>query len=245
MATGLAETVACIVFLSHFLFAKNHSLHFVRLRFEWRQLGRIVLLGIPEAMSDLCIGIVTWLYNRVVLRWLGTGGVAGYTVITYVNTLVLYTLAGASQGMQPLVSYHRGTGDLRAARMLRRYAMITATAAGAVFVLLLELIPGTVASIFIPAGQTELHGLAVYALRRYGLGYLASGFNLIAAGYMTACEKPLCALGITLGRGCILPCAALTLLTALFAADGIWWAALTSELVMLLVSIVLLRRVKT
>ena len=245
MATGLAETVACIVFLSHFLFAKNHSLRFVRFRFEWRQLGRIVLLGIPEAMSDLCIGIVTWLYNRVVLRWLGTGGVAGYTVITYVNTLVLYTLAGASQGMQPLVSYHRGTGDMRAARTLRRYAMITATAAGAAFVLLLELIPGTVASIFIPAGQTELHGLAVYALRRYGLGYLASGFSLIAAGYMTACEKPIYALGITLGRGCLLPCAALTVLTALFAADGIWWAALTGELLMLLVSAMLLRRVKT
>lgn len=243
-ATGLAQALACAAFFAHFLFSKHRMLRFVRFRISFRLLGQFVFLGIPEALTDLCVGIVIWLYNHTVLRWLGTEAVAAYTVVAYVSNLVLYTLSGASQSLQPLVSFHRGEGDSAAVGTLRRYALWTAFAVGAVFVLLLELMPGAVAAIFLPAEAAEIRALAVYALRRYSLCFLLAGFSLVTAGYTTACEKPLYALGITLGRGCILPAAALTVLTALFGAGGIWWAALLSETVMLLVSALILRKTR-
>lgn len=242
MATGLAETVAVCIFLGHFLFSKKRTLRFVHFRFDARQFGRIAVLGFPEAMTDLCVGILTWIYNRVVLRFCGTVGVAGFTVVTYVNTLVSYTLSGASQGLQPLVSYHRGRGDGAAVRKLLRCAIITALVAGTAFAALVELMPDAAVSVFIPAEESELHAFSVFALRRYALAFVLMGFNIVAGGFMTASEKPGLALGLSLGRGCVMPALALLVLTSLFGEGGIWWAAVTADVSMALIGFAVLRR---
>jgi len=241
IGTGVAETAACLVFLGHFLFSKKHTLRFVAFRFDRKTFGHSLVLGLSEASTDLCIAVLTWVYNRIVFRYVGTVGLSGYSVVTYVNNIVCYTLSGASQGMQPLVSFHRGEGDRIAARKLRRYAMVMSTLVGALFVLAAELVPSRIVSVCLPAYQTELRLFSIYALRRYALSFLFIGVNYIVSGYMTACERPWQSLIVSVGRGCVIPVLMLTLLSALFGSGGIWWAAPAAESVMAILSARIMR----
>ena len=64
------------------------------------------------------------------------------------------------------------------------------------------------------------------------------------AGFFTAIEKPGAAVAISLGRGCITLVISMLIVTTLFGGSGIWWGALVSECLCLVVSIVLFKKMK-
>ena len=48
------------------------------------------------------------MFNHAILRYIGEQGVVSYTIIAYVNTIVVMSMAGIAQGIQPLISFHYG-----------------------------------------------------------------------------------------------------------------------------------------
>jgi putative MATE family efflux protein len=245
LATGLSETAAALIFLTHFTLSRRHTLRLTRFRFDWRIYRRLVPIGVPDGAAELCTGLMTWLFNRTILRCVGTDGVASYTVITYVNNLVMNVLLGASQGMQPLVSYHRGRGDEEKCRALLRYAMTAgAVLSAAVFAALFGFAPQVV-TVFIPGCGTDLWTSTVAVFRHWCFSFLPMGFNIVAAGYLTARERPGRAICVSVGRGLVLQAAALGLLTGFFGGAGIWWTTLVSESVCLALSLAMLKSAQT
>ena len=55
-----------------------------------------------DGVTELCNGVMIFLFNRVILRCLGDDGLVSYSIIAYVNTLIVNTMLGISQGSQPL-----------------------------------------------------------------------------------------------------------------------------------------------
>lgn len=66
-----------------------------------------------------------FLFNRTILRCIGQDGLVSYTIIAYINTLILNIMLGVSQGSQPLVSYHYGQRDRKGCRRLLQYGLVT------------------------------------------------------------------------------------------------------------------------
>lgn len=242
LATGLSQTMAALVFLGHFLWGKKRSLGLTAFRFERALLGRMIPLGLPDGSMELCAAAMTWLYNRLILLAYGTSGVAAFTVISYINLILLNILTGTSQGMQPLVSYHAGAGEGASCRKLLGYAMRTQAALGLLAFAFLEACPGLVAGMFFGAGEEALRQFAAGALRKFAFSFLLLGFNLVAAGYLTAREKPAPALAISLGRGFGVQALMALALFGLFGGEGLWWAALGSELLVAALSAVFLKK---
>ena len=73
---------------------------------DWRIYGRLIPLGLADGVTELCNGVMIFLFNHVILRCLGQEGLVSYTIIGYVNTLILNILVGIAQGSQPLISYY-------------------------------------------------------------------------------------------------------------------------------------------
>ena len=119
-ATGLSQLLTCIIYLRHFLGGHN-TFHFVKFRMDWGIYKRLIPLGFADGVTELCNGVMIFLFNRVILRCLGDDGLVCYTIIAYVNTLIINTMLGISQGSQPLVSYHYGKGDAAGYKKLLRY----------------------------------------------------------------------------------------------------------------------------
>ena len=95
---------------------------------------------------------------------------------------------------------------------------------------------------FLGLEDLALNAYTVDAFRRYGISYLLLGFNVFIGGYLTARERPRGAIAISTGRGLIVQAAALLTLAATLGGDAIWFTPVISEGLILLLSVVLLRR---
>lgn len=242
LATGLSQTMAALVFLGHFLFSRRRTLALTGFGPLFSGLGRVLSLGLADGSMEVCAAVMIWLYNRLILLSYGTEGVAAFTVLSYVNLILLNILTGASQGMQPLVSYHAGAGRETACRKLLGYAMKTQALLALTALLALECFAGTVAGLFFGPEEAALRLFAAGALRKYSAAFAVMGFNLVAAGYLTARGRALPALTVSLGRGLWMQAPVLLLLFALWGGEGLWWAAAVSELLVAALAGALLKK---
>lgn len=234
LATGLAQVTSAVVFFVYF-----HT-HRERLRLEPFRLDlgayrRILPLGLSEGLNELSNGLVIFLFNRTILRVIGEQALPTYTIISYVSTLVLMTMTGTAQGMQPLVSWSLGAGRRRDCWRLMRYGAVTAALFALLSFALGELGAPLIVSAFLER-DSDIFSYSVSALRAYACSFLVLGCNIIFAGASTAMERPGPAFLISVSRSLVLPAASLLILPALFGDWGIWTAPLVSELACLVLA---------
>ena len=234
LATGLAQVTSAVVFFVYF-----HT-HRERLRLEPFRLDlgayrRILPLGLSEGLNELSNGLVIFLFNRTILRVIGEQALPTYTIISYVSTLVLMTMTGTAQGMQPLVSWSLGAGRRRDCWRLMRYGAVTAALFALLSFALGELGAPLIVSAFLER-DSDIFSYSVSALRAYACSFLVLGCNIIFAGASTAMERPGPAFLISVSRSLVLPAASLLILPALFGDWGIWTAPLVSELACLVLT---------
>lgn len=242
-ATGLSQLLTCIIYLTHFL-GKHTTFHPVRFRMDWKIYRRLLPIGISDGLTELCNGLMIFLFNHTILRCIGTDGLVAYTIIAYANTLVINITMGVSQGSQPLISFQNGRGDGAAIGKLLRYGLRTMCGIAAVCFTVLFLAAPKLVAVYLPEAGTEMLTFATDAFRRYSLCYLPVGFNIYIAGFLTAMERPLPAVSISTGRGLILQGSILLLLAAVLGGSSIWFAPVISEVLCLGLSVFFLLRLR-
>lgn len=229
-ATGLAQVASTVIFFIYF--AKFRKiLRFRKFKLDFRVYKRIIPLGMANGFTELSGGLVVFMFNQVILAVIGEAGIVSYTVISYINTLVLNTMSGIAQGVQPIISYHYGASERSSCRKLLKYAMLMTISVSAVYVLMLEFCPSLFVGIFLPKEEAELFSYTGKALQLYSLSFLFLGFNVVSAGYFTAVEKPVFSFLISAGRGLAFLAGALGILVAALGEIGIWLSPLVSETV--------------
>ena len=242
-ATGLSQLLTCIIYLTHFL-GKHTTFHPVRFRMDWKSYRRLLPIGISDGLTELCNGLMIFLFNHTILRCIGTDGLVAYTIIAYANTLVINITMGVSQGSQPLISFQNGRGDGTAIGNLLRYGLRTMCGIAAVCFTVLFLAAPKLVAVYLPEAGAEMLTFATDAFRRYSLCYLPVGFNIYIAGFLTAMERPLPAVSISTGRGLILQGSILLLLAAVLGGSSIWFAPVISEVLCLGLSVFFLLRLR-
>jgi len=242
-ATGLSQLLTCIIYLTHFL-GKHTTFHPVRFRMDWKIYRRLLPIGISDGLTELCNGLMIFLFNHTILRCIGTDGLVAYTIIAYANTLVINITMGVSQGSQPLISFQNGRGDGAAIGKLLRYGLRAMCGIAAVCFTVLFLAAPKLVAVYLPEAGAEMLTFATDAFRRYSLCYLPVGFNIYIAGFLTAMERPLPAVSISTGRGLILQGSILLLLAAVLGGGSIWFAPVISELLCLGLSVFFLLRLR-
>ena len=242
-ATGVSQLLTCLIYLTHFL-GKHTTFHPVRFRMDWKIYRRLLPIGISDGLTELCNGLMIFLFNHTILRCIGTDGLVAYTIIAYANTLVINITMGVSQGSQPLISFQNGRGDGTAIGNLLRYGLRTMCGIAAVCFTVLFLAAPKLVAVYLPEAGTEMLTFATDAFRRYSLCYLPVGFNIYIAGFLTAMERPLPAVSISTGRGLILQGSILLLLAAVLGGSSIWFAPVISEVLCLGLSVFFLLRLR-
>ena len=240
LATGLSQVTSTTVFVLYFLKHKER-LRFSRFKPELRVYRRILPLGVSDGLGELSNGLVIFLFNQVILSVLGEDAIVTYTIISYVNTLVLMTMIGTAQGLQPLASFHKGAGEIHICHRLLRYALLLTTALSLVCFLGVELGAPGIVNLFLEEGSPLIAG-SIHALRLYAVGFAILGFNVVLAAFFTAMERPSYAFPISIGRSLVLMAASLFTMAALFGGDGIWLSSTVSEGLCLLLSLFFLFR---
>ena len=242
LATGIAMMASSLTMLAyHFVFARQVRPLWRGMR-QVRCVGLMLYNGSSEFLAAMAPAIVVIAFNRVIVWHLGEAGLAAYAVLEYMTLAASVVMIALVQSMQPLVSFHRGAG----APATMHHALRLAT--GAVGTMALVAAAATIflaerlTFIFLPQGAATW-AILQHAVIWYGLAFIPAGLNILAAGYLTAIERPIPSAAIAIARSLALLLATLWTLTALLGAPGIWYAFLTTEVLTLILSGTLMWRV--
>ncbi len=243
-ATGISQLVTLIIFTQHFLSRKS-GFKFVKIRYSVKEALHTAKLGISDCVTELSMGAVIFLFNNALIRISGNDGVVVYTVISYVSQLILMTMVGLNQGMQPLVSFYYGRGELHIKKYIFRLSVIAA-----VFFSLLAFVlgfsyPDPVVAMFIdPVENYELFLHGISAFRLFSFSFIPIGLVVLISGYFTALEMPKSAMIISICRGLVFVILALIVMALLFGETGVWLTMAVSETLSLVIALLLYKKNK-
>ena len=116
LATAIGSAISFLVMLTHFLTKKN-TLRLVKpTRLLWK-LKEITVTGFSTFFIDVAMGILTILFNRQIVIYLGTNALAVYGVMVNISTFAqccAYSVGQASQRSFPrILEQERADGSAR------------------------------------------------------------------------------------------------------------------------------------
>ena len=228
LATALAQFVTIGIMLLHFVGRKN-TLRIVRPTCCLRKMGAIAVNGFSTAISDLALGIIGILFNRQIMRYLGTDALAVYGIITQVTAFVQCMAYGIGQAAQPIISQNYGAGNFGRIRQCLKYALYTSAAFGVFWALAMLLMPTPLVYLFMTPTPQVL-SIAPGILRAYGSSFVLLPFNIFATYYFQAMMKPRLSLAASVARSIVVSGAMILLLPLIAGADSLWYAMLITEI---------------
>ena len=236
VATGISQLVTCISYFVHF-FSKKCTFRLCKFRFDPHLYARILPIGLADGVTELCTGLMIFLFNRTVLKCIGTDGVVTYTVIAYVTTIVINLMVGISQGSQPLVSECYGKGRMKDVRYVVGLAFKTALVLAVLIIAAIYIWSDPIASIFNSEKNPELAAYAREGIRLYFIGFLFAGINIVGTSALSAVEAVRWAFTASIMRGFVAILIFAFALSAVFGMTGVWLAFPAAELVTMLLSL--------
>ena len=228
LATGLAQVLAFSGMMLHFVNKKN-TLRFVKVTRVWSKLKDITVNGFSTAISDLALGIIGVLFNRQIMRYLGTDALAVYGIITMITAFAQCIAYGAGQAAQPIISQNYGAGQPHRIRECLKYGLYTCAAMGVFWTGVMMLFPNTFVHFFMTP-TPEVLQIAPDILRAYGISYILLPFNLFAAYYFQAMMKASISMIASVARSAVVSGAMILLMPLIAGADSLWYAMLITEI---------------
>ena len=221
LATSLGPIFSVLILLPHFLRGRG-MLCFAPCRPRLKDMGQILVCGVPSFIMEFSIGIVTFLYNIAITRWgYGELGLAAYLVIGYLMLIILTLFLGMAEGLQPVFSHFMATGETGRNLAMRRFAACAFLGVGAVSCLLVFTCSRWFYLVFAPE-DPELVAFAVSKSVPYFCGFFLTGFNILMISFWQATQKTGQALAVSVLRSVALPPVLLLTLPLLLGREAVW-----------------------
>lgn len=239
IASGLGQILTVAILLSHFVRRRG------RLRLHPASivpglLGKVLVRGVPEFITQMSQPITVLCFNFVVLRELGETGVAAYAVVCSLTSLIFAVQTGVAGGMQPLFGGSYGERNRELTRYYRNAGILLNLAAAAALYLVLALAGKNIASLFNP--EPALTEIAAHGLLLYGLAFIPASVNITATAFFLSTKRTGWAMLIAAARGCALNVLLILLVPTLVGGKALWTPLIAVEALTLALSVQLLKR---
>lgn len=235
LATAFSPIVGILICCIHFL-KKENTICFLRIKPSFRRLVTSCQLGAAAFVGEISSGVITVVFNFIILNLVGNDGVAAFGVVA--NTAIVATAIfnGISQGSQPLFSEYYGKKDHASIRKTLFLSIGTALVLAGLILLCIWIWAPQLVAIFNSEQNAVLASYAIPGIRLYFIGFLFAGFNIVCTGYLGATEAALSASVTSLLRGFVAIIFFAFLLSYFFGMTGVWIAFPVAELVTALVA---------
>ena len=228
IATCIGGGVSLLIMTAHF-FSKKNSLRFVKIKGFARKFAQIVKNGFSTFFADLSLGIVTVLFNRQIMTFLGSNALSVFGILMNLNTFVMCCGYSIGQSAQPIISTNLGAGKTDRIHTTTRCAIATTAVFGIMWIAIIFSVPELLVKLFMSPTEEVLQ-MAPSIMRTYGIAFLFMPFNVFSTYYFQSILRPATAMAISLARGLFLSGALIMLLPVLFGANAIWLAMPTTEI---------------
>ena len=231
LATAIGSGISFLVILTHF-FSRKNTLRLIKPEKLMYKLREITVTGFSTFFIDVAMGILTVLFNRQIMKYLGANALAIYGPIIQISTFVQCCAYSVGQASQPIVSTNFGAGKGERIRETLRLALWTTVFFGVFWTALSMACPNIYIHIFMTP-TPEILDMAPAIVRTYALSFLLLPFNIFSTYYFQAILKPEAAFLVSVARGLVISGILIMVLPALVSADAIWFAMPITELLVM------------
>lgn len=228
LATAIGAVISFVVMLAHFCSSKN-TLAFCTPNNAIQKIKEISVTGFSTFFIDIAMGILTILFNRQIMKYLGSNALAIYGPIVNMSTFVQCCAYSVGQAAQPIISINFGAKAWTRIKEILRYALYTVAGFGIFWTLLSVIAPNLYIYIFMKPTAAILQ-MAPTIIRCYSLSFLLLPLNIFSTYYFQVLMKPHTAFVVSVSRGCVISGLLIILLPIFFDANTIWLAMPITEL---------------
>ncbi|WP_125142411.1 MATE family efflux transporter [Clostridium transplantifaecale] len=229
LATAAGALITFAVMLTHF-FSKRNTLKIdkpVQFMIKFRQ---IIVTGFSTFFIDIAMGILTMLFNRQIMKYLGAGSLSVYGVIVNISTIVQCCAYSVGQASQPIFSINFGAGKWNRIKDTLKYALYSVCFFSVIWTLLIFAFPNGFIRIFM-APTDEIYRIAPFIMRSYGISFLLLPLNIFSTYYFQSLMKPGASFFVSVSRGLIISGILIYTLPLTAGANSLWFAMPITEAV--------------
>ncbi len=236
LATGLGLAIPAILGLTYFIFNNKAILKLKKSKWNRAILADASLNGSSEMVSSTAIAVVTFLYNIILMKYLGEEGVATISIMLYAQYFLNAIFIGFSMGVAPVISYKYGNQDLDQLKKIIGYCFKFMVISSVLSYIGAVLLSPLIVRSFAEANQA-VYDLAIEKFHIFNISIIFAGVNIFSSAMFTAFSNGKVSAIISFLRTFVFISFGIIGLTHVFGIDGIWWAITLAEILSLIVSI--------
>ncbi len=242
IATGLGYAVPALIGLSFFI-KKTSLLHFTKPSKNKAVILKSCSNGSSEMVSQLSSGIITFLFNVVMLKYVGEDGVAAITIILYIQYLVTAVFLGYSIGVAPRISFFYGNKDIPMLKSLISISIKLVFLISFIAYIIIISSSSLLVRFFTEPG-TNVFKLTMDGLKIYSVSFLIVGILIFISGMFTAFSNGRVSAIISFLRALVFESTGIVVLPMFFGVTGAWLAVPIARLLGALVCLYYYKKFK-
>lgn len=242
IATTIGNVMACGYFLWYFLKkSKLFSLSYKDFTLKEGIAVRICTIGLPTAIFSALMSVSTIVLNQILVAY-GNAPVAAIGIVFKANMFITFLQMGLANGVQPLIGYNYGAGNVERFRKVERFTKTCCIIVGVLSVVLFYLCREPVIRLFIDDEEVVAYGVRM--LVAYMLSGPVIGILFVNMNCMQSVEHAVPATVLSILRQGVLLIPLLYLLDALMGLDGVIYGQTITDYIAVFLSIILWHRIR-
>lgn len=243
IATTIGNVLASAYYLWHFL-KKSRVLSINWKHFTVGEgiLKRTCSSGLPTAIFSALMSVSTIVLNQLLVVY-GNDPVAAIGIVFKANMFITFLQMGLANGVQPLLGYNYGSGDMERFQGVERYTKKCCIVAGVIATVLYFVLREPIIRLFISDEGVVSYGVEM--LVAYMLSGPVIGILFVNMNCMQSVGHAFPATVLSVLRQGILLIPLLYLLRALFGLNGVILGQSVTDYIAVVLSIFLWRRIRS
>ena len=231
LASGLSQSLGVLIFISYFIRKALQQRGGLRIKTPGggiQVLGAIAANGSSEFFNSLALGVTTFLFNRLILTYVGVLGVAAFSLSQYFLLVGMMVIIGLGNGVQPVISYNYGAGLTKRVHGTLRITLTVALGVGLLCFVAMRMYTVPLAVLFIP-DHSEMLAATLKVVGTVSWSMLFIPVGIVLSVFFTALEKAKISFLIAVCRGFVLTVIGLNLFPPVWGEFGIWFTPVFAE----------------
>lgn len=242
IATTIGNILASLYYVWYFIKKSNYfSIHPRYFKWKDKILTSVCSSGFPTAIFSVLMSVSTIVLNQILVVY-GNAPVAAIGIVFKANMFITFLQMGLANGVQPLLGYNFGSGDIKRFREVESYTKKCCLIVGIIATLLYFVFRTQIIAMFI--NDSEVINYGVLMLIGYMISGPVIGLLFVNMNCMQSVGRALPATILSVLRQGVLLIPMLYILNAIAGLHGVIYGQALTDYIAVILSVYLWRKVR-
>ena len=241
LASSLSMSIGTLILIYPFV-AKKVVLRFTKPKIKIKEMLGIIYNGSSEFFSNISGSIMSIIMNSFLLHFGGAVGVAAYSIVIYIDSLIVPVLFGIIDSVRPVISYNYGAKNNNRIMTFFKITCGVGIIISIIAIIIMFVFPDFLVGLFSSESDVDTINMAKEALILYAPSYLFTWFIITVSGFLTGLEKATASIVLMSAETTVLPLLIPLVSTQFIGVYGIFITPTISAAITVIFAFILWRK---